>query len=129
MIPEAPPQGPAFDPKVFAATLSHKPGVYRMLDAGGAVIYVGKARDLKRRVASYFSGKATDAKTMAMVRVVAGIEGGISAGNLTLRMEALLDHAQRSLHDGFGSPVWSHCLCERLRWWQRTIKRLPTPER
>jgi len=45
-----------------------------MLDAGGAVIYVGKARDLRRRVASYFSGKATDAKTMAMVRAVAAIE-------------------------------------------------------
>jgi excinuclease ABC subunit C len=54
--------------------LSHKPGVYRMLDAGGAVIYVGKARDLRRRVATYFSGKATDAKTMALVRAVAGIE-------------------------------------------------------
>jgi excinuclease ABC subunit C len=69
-----PPEDSAFDPKAFAATLSHKPGVYRMLDAGGAVIYVGKARDLRRRVTSYFSGKATDAKTMAMVRVVAAIE-------------------------------------------------------
>jgi excinuclease ABC subunit C len=64
----------AFDPVSFAAGLSHKPGVYRMLDTGGTVIYVGKARDLKRRVASYFSGKATDAKTMALVRAVAGIE-------------------------------------------------------
>lgn len=68
------PAASAFDPAAFAAGLSHKPGVYRMLDSGGTVIYVGKARDLKRRVASYFSGKATDAKTMAMVRVVAGIE-------------------------------------------------------
>ena len=63
-----------FDPAAFAAALSHKPGVYRMLDADGTVIYVGKARNLKRRVASYFSGKAADAKTMAMVRAVAGIE-------------------------------------------------------
>jgi excinuclease ABC subunit C len=64
----------AFDPAAFAAGLTHRPGVYRMLDDAGRVIYVGKARDLNRRVASYFSGRATDAKTMAMVRVVAGIE-------------------------------------------------------
>jgi excinuclease ABC subunit C len=65
---------PAFDPAAYAAQLTHRPGVYRMLDAAGRIIYVGKARDLKRRVASYFSGRAADAKTMAMVRVVAGIE-------------------------------------------------------
>lgn len=65
---------PAFDPAAFAAKLTHRPGVYRMLDAVGRVIYVGKARNLKRRVASYFSGRATDAKTMAMVRAVAAIE-------------------------------------------------------
>ncbi len=63
-----------FDPAEFAARLTHRPGVYRMLDARGRVIYVGKARDLKRRVASYFSGRATDSKTMALVRSVAGIE-------------------------------------------------------
>ena len=46
-----------------------------MLDAAGEVIYVGKARDLKRRVTSYFKGnRAHDAKTLAMVRTIAGIE-------------------------------------------------------
>ena len=65
----------AFDPATVLAHLTHKPGVYRMLDAAGTVIYVGKARDLKRRVASYFQGgRAHDAKTIAMVRTVAGIE-------------------------------------------------------
>ncbi len=63
-----------FDPKAFTAELSHRPGVYRMQDADGRIIYVGKARDLKKRVASYFSGRAKDAKTMAMVERVAGIE-------------------------------------------------------
>ncbi len=65
----------AFDPATVLAHLTHKPGVYRMLDAAAAVIYVGKARDLKRRVTSYFKGsRAHDAKTFAMVRSVAGIE-------------------------------------------------------
>jgi excinuclease ABC subunit C len=75
----APPtaEGPhaAFDPGAVLAHLTHRPGVYRMLDAAGTVIYVGKARDLKRRVTSYFQGsRAHDAKTLAMVRSVAGIE-------------------------------------------------------
>lgn len=66
--------GAGFDPAGFLAGLTHRPGVYRMLDAHGKVIYVGKAGDLKRRVSSYFSGKAMDAKTMALVRAVAGID-------------------------------------------------------
>jgi excinuclease ABC subunit C len=67
--------GGGFDPDAVLRHLTHKPGVYRMLDAGGDVIYVGKARDLRRRVASYFQGsRAHDAKTHAMVRSVAGVE-------------------------------------------------------
>lgn len=60
-----------FDASAFVDGLSHRPGVYRMYDAEGDIIYVGKARDLKKRVATYFSGKAKDAKTMAMVERVA----------------------------------------------------------
>jgi excinuclease ABC subunit C len=64
-----------FDPAAILAHLTHRPGVYRMLDATGTVIYVGKARDLKRRVTSYFQGSsAHDAKTLAMVRTIAGLE-------------------------------------------------------
>jgi len=64
-----------FDPGAVIQHLTHKPGVYRMLDAAGEVIYVGKARDLRRRVASYFQGgRAQDGKTIAMVRSVAGVE-------------------------------------------------------
>ncbi len=76
-LPDAVAEAPSapFDPATVLVHLTHRPGVYRMLDAGGTVIYVGKARDLKRRVTSYFQGsRAHDAKTIAMVRAVAGIE-------------------------------------------------------
>lgn len=73
-IPMAVNDSAEFDPAAFAATLSQRPGVYRMLDARREVIYVGKARNLRRRVASYFSGQAANAKTMALVRAVAAIE-------------------------------------------------------
>ena len=45
-----------------------------MLDRHGKVIYVGKARDLRRRVGSYFQGRAQDAKTIALLKSVANIE-------------------------------------------------------
>ena len=57
----------AFDPKPFLANVSQRPGVYRMIAADGEVLYVGKARNLKNRLTTYFVGKAQAAKTMAMV--------------------------------------------------------------
>lgn len=64
----------AFDPTTLLRHLTHRPGVYRMLDAHGKVIYVGKARDLRKRVGSYFSGRAQDGKTIALLKNVANIE-------------------------------------------------------
>ena len=63
-----------FDPRAFLATLTARPGVYRMIDASGEIIYVGKARNLRSRVGSYFAGKAHDSKTMAMIEQIARIE-------------------------------------------------------
>lgn len=64
----------AFEISSFLRELTPRPGVYRMLDAEGRLIYVGKARNLKRRVASYFTRAATDAKTLSMVAQVKGVE-------------------------------------------------------
>jgi excinuclease ABC subunit C len=63
-----------FEPAAVLRHLTHRPGVYQMIDRNGVVIYVGKARDLQRRVGSYFSGRAKDAKTMAMVRLIADVQ-------------------------------------------------------
>ena len=63
----------AFDAKSFLKTLPGKPGVYRMLDNNDEIIYVGKARDLKKRVSSYFSSSLKGAKTRAMVAQICGI--------------------------------------------------------
>ncbi|HSG65164.1 MAG TPA: GIY-YIG nuclease family protein, partial [Gammaproteobacteria bacterium] len=63
----------AFEPERVIRHLAHRPGAYEMLDAKGQVIYVGKAKDLRRRVSSYFQGRAQNAKTMAMVNAVADV--------------------------------------------------------
>ena len=64
-----------FDPKSFARTLTSRPGVYRMLDSDHKVIYVGKARNLKKRVASYFTRSSQHSpKTRVMVNAIAAIE-------------------------------------------------------
>jgi excinuclease ABC subunit C len=62
-----------FDSKSFLQTLTSRPGVYRMLDAGHQVLYVGKAKDLKRRVGSYFT-RGLNLRLQCMVSQIAAIE-------------------------------------------------------
>jgi excinuclease ABC subunit C len=64
----------AFDAAAFLKTLTHKPGVYRMVDSGGGLLYVGKAHNLKRRVASYFRASGLGEKTRALMRQTHHIE-------------------------------------------------------
>ena len=71
-MPAAPTE---FDLEGFLRTLTTRPGVYRMFDADGKVLYVGKARNLKRRVTSYFRpGAAHDAKTRRLLAQVVSLE-------------------------------------------------------
>lgn len=75
-----------FDASAFLATCSGRPGVYRMFDEGARLLYVGKAKNLKKRLASYFRKSGLAPKTAALVGRIASVETTIT-GNET---EALL---------------------------------------
>ncbi|WP_083882289.1 excinuclease ABC subunit UvrC [Photobacterium marinum] len=63
-----------FDSKAFLKTVTHQPGVYRMYDAVGEVIYVGKAKDLKKRLSSYFRANVAGEKTRALVKNICKVD-------------------------------------------------------
>ncbi|WP_044470782.1 excinuclease ABC subunit UvrC [Mannheimia massilioguelmaensis] len=75
-----------FDFKTFLANVTHDPGVYRMFDNKDTVIYVGKAKDLKKRLSSYFRANLSSKKTEALVASIHHIETTIT----TSETEALL---------------------------------------
>ncbi|WP_296186167.1 excinuclease ABC subunit UvrC [Pseudomonas sp. UBA1879] len=76
----------SFDPSAFLATCSGRPGVYRMFDIDGRLLYVGKAKNLKKRLASYFRKTGHAPKTSALVGRIAQVETTITANET----EALL---------------------------------------
>ena len=82
-----------FDASAFLRVCSRKPGVYRMFDADGKVLYVGKARDLKARLSSYFRGQQQAAKTRALVARIASIETTVTHNEAeALLLEQALIH-------------------------------------
>lgn len=99
-----------FDGRAFARALTSAPGVYRMFDAGGALLYVGKAKNLKKRVGSYFARPNLDPRIATMVAQIAAIETTV----VRTESEALIleNELIKSLHprynvllkDGKGYP-------------------------
>ncbi len=88
----------AFDAKAYVATLPKRPGVYRMLGAKGELLYVGKARNLRSRVASYFHARNVAPKVQALVGQVGGIEvtvTGSDAEALLLEYNLIKEHRPR----------------------------------
>ena len=101
---------PPFDSKSFLKTLTVLPGVYRMLDARGRVLYVGKARNLRQRVASYFRENQASAKTRSLVVHIHTIEVTITHTEteaLILESTLIKEHQPRYnilLRDDKGYP-------------------------
>ncbi|PID46315.1 MAG: excinuclease ABC subunit C [Proteobacteria bacterium] len=68
------PSPSSFDSKAFLKTVPHKPGVYCMMSADNTVLYVGKAKDLKNRVSSYFRDNLVNSRIWSMVKQVCDVQ-------------------------------------------------------
>ena len=92
-VPTAP-----FDAKSFVESLPSRPGVYRMLDAEGEILYVGKARNLKSRVGSYFQPSNVQPKVQALVAKTVHMEVTITNSDteaLLLEFNLIKKHRPR----------------------------------
>lgn len=85
-----------FDSKRFLPTVTRKPGVYQMFDADGKILYVGKAKNLRNRLSSYFRASGLTAKTMALVQRIHNIEVTVTRSETeALVLEQSLIKSQR----------------------------------
>ena len=121
-----------FDSESFLKDLTKKPGVYQMLDSNGKFLYVGKARNLKNRVTSYFRASGLATKTMAMVAKIDRIEITVTQSETeALLLEQSLIKAQRPpynilLRDDKSYPyihISSHAEFQRLAFHRGTKKK------
>jgi len=88
----------AFNPRPVLRRLPHKPGVYIFLDHAGKVLYVGKARDLRKRVSSYFRSGIPAGKTGLLVQQIKAIEVSVSGSEgeaLILENNLIKEHRPR----------------------------------
>ena len=89
-----------FDSKTFLPSLTRRPGVYRMLDSEGDVLYVGKARNLRNRVTSYFRASGLATKTIALMNKVDDIQVTVTASETeALLLEQSLIKADRPIYN------------------------------
>ncbi len=99
-----------FDPKSYISRLTSQPGVYRMYGAGDEPLYIGKARNLKKRVASYFLRASGSKRIEAMVAQIRRIEVTVTHTEdeaLVLEANLIKQHAPRynvSLRDDKSFP-------------------------
>src|SRR5262249_27199797 len=87
-----------FDHKPFLAALPKRPGVYRMFGAEQELLYVGKARSLKDRVATYFAARNVDPKVQALVHQITAIEVTVTNSEteaLLLEYNLIKEHKPR----------------------------------
>jgi len=87
-----------FDPKEYSAALPRRPGVYRMFGGGHELLYVGKARSLRDRVATYFAARNVDPKVQALVQQITAIEVTVTNSEteaLLLEYNLIKEHKPR----------------------------------
>ena len=87
-----------FDAKSFVGALPSRPGVYRMLDESGEILYVGKARSLRSRVGSYFQPGNVQPKVQALIAKTANMEVTITNSDteaLLLELNLIKKHRPR----------------------------------
>ncbi len=122
-----PEPAPTFDPQRFVASLPLRPGVYRMYDSTGELVYVGKAARLRDRVGSYFKAKSDSPKVAAMLRRVARIEVTVVGSETdALLLECNLIKAHRPRYNVIfrDDKTFPYILCApghefpRLQFWR-----------
>jgi excinuclease ABC subunit C len=105
----------AFDPREYVSTLPRRPGVYRMYDRETQLLYVGKARNLRDRVGTYFNPSNVSPKIQALVGQIGGIEVTVTNSEteaLLLEYNLIKQHKPRfnvTLRDDKSFPyIWLH---------------------